>query len=146
MAEVPERLLRRNRDVDPHFSPDERLFRRIAPRDAPDGNLNESLLPSPDFSVNRSKYSEPDDVLLGWPAFGIFSFRVDDIPIEVVAADGRRFRFGAEHAPEDLNYSHSEVCTYSSGSRMKEKKPPGQVRTQFRLELFARGRVLRRPD
>lgn len=131
MAEIPNRLLRRGRAPDPDFLPLERLFRRIPSDDAP----LETVITFRDgsFSVNREKYSLPEDVILGYPGFRVFAFRVQDIPPSLDEGD-RAFTFRVEHVPEEDNYAHSEVRTYCGGERFS-KKPPKTVRAKFRLQL-----------
>lgn len=144
MADTPERLLRRGRPVDPEFAPSERLFRAIARRDfTENGGLLPTAFEFPDFSVNREKYSEPADVLLSRPTHGVAAFEVQDLPGELQNPDGA-YQFKVEHAPEEDNYSHSEVRTYKDGRRYP-KKPPRTLRTLFRLQLSARARLLKEP-
>lgn len=75
----------------------------------------------------------------------MFAFRVRDVPQRCDGPDNRAFTFRVEHVPEDENYAHSEVRTYCDGERAT-RKPPGSVRTQFRLKLFSAGEVLKQPD
>lgn len=140
MAEIPSRLLRQGRALDPDFLPSERLFRRGRPSALDDDPLFESVITFPDFSVNREKYSLPKDVILGYPGFRVFAFRVQDIPPSFDEGD-RSFNFRVEHVPKDDNYAHSEVRTYCGGERIS-KKPPKTVRTKFRLQLAKAMQVL----
>lgn len=140
MAEIPSRLLRQGREPDPNFLPSERLFRRSRPSALDDDPLFEAVITFPDPSVNREKYSLPEDVILGYPGFRVFTFRVQDIP-RSLDEGGRAFTFGVEHVPEDDNYAHSEVRTYCDGERIS-KKPPKTVRTKFRLQLAKAMQVL----
>lgn len=132
VAEVPERLKRRGRPVDQEFSGDERLFRRVTPHhptDA-DGFVLPPGVPLPDLSVNREKYSEPADVLIGYPdAVGVAAAAVSDIPAEIEG-----FEFRPVHDPEEENYSHTEVRTFQEGKHLK-RKPPSSVRKAFRLSF-----------
>lgn len=145
MVEVPRRLLRQGRQPDPRFLPSERLFRRIHPDHLEGGQVLSAAIPFPDFSVNREKYSIPEDVLLDHTGFGILAFQVRDVPPRLDGADDREFTFKVEHVPEEENYAHSEVRTYCDGERTSAK-PPKALRAEFRLRLCAAGRVLVRPD
>jgi hypothetical protein len=143
MPDVPSRLLRQGRPADPDFLPSELLFRRIHPRQFLEGRVDETSLESPDFSVNREKYSVPGDVVAQHAGFGICAFRVRDIPPRIQSGDGRVFTFPVEHVPEEDNYSHSEVRTYCDGERvLKPKKAPNTVRTEFRILLFKDNKVV----
>lgn len=132
MAEIPERLKRRGREADQEFSLGERLFRRVTPRHPLDseGFVLPPGVPLPDLSVNREKYSEPEDVLIGYPdAIGVAAAVVGDIPAEI---EGYEFR--AVHDPEEDNYSHTEIRTFRNEKRVR-RKPPSLVRKAFRLSF-----------
>ena len=146
MAEVPGTLLRRGRPVDPVFERGEPLYRRLRAFDVDaDGRVEPTSLESPDFSVNRGKYSEPGDVILLHPRCGIASFLVVDVPELLVSGDDVEYRFAVEHDPLDDNYAHSEVRTYRGRRRLAPKKAPKSVRTRFRLALAAKMKILERP-
>lgn len=132
MAEIPERLRRRGRAAVQEFSSDERLFRRVTPHHPLDseGFVLPPGVPLPDLSVNREKYSEPEDVLIGHPdAVGIAAAVVGDIPAEI---DG--YEFLPVHDPQEDNYSHTEIRTFRDGKRLR-RKPPNLVRKEFRLSF-----------
>lgn len=147
MPEFPERLLRRGRPVDPVFEPEERLYRRLRVIDVDlEGRIEPTSLESPDFSVNRGKYSEPADVILSDSSHGIASFTVADVPESLLSAEEIEFQFSVEHDPLDDNYSHSEVRSYKSGGRLgPRKKPPKAIKTLFRLSLVPKMEILREP-
>lgn len=146
MAELPDRLLRRGRPVDPVFDPGEHLYRRLRAVDIDqDGRVEPTSLESPDFSVNRSKYSEPDDVVISHPRCGIAAFTVEEVPRSLLSGGDIEYRFSVEHDPLDDDYAHSEVRSYKDGKRLAPKKSPKAVRTKFRLILASKMRVLREP-
>jgi hypothetical protein len=128
---------------DPEFEASERLFRRIHPVFYVEGSLSEGFIPFPAFSVNREKYSSPEDVIAESPHFGIASFRVVDIPERLVVDSSRGYEFGVEHVPETGNYAHSEVRSYSDGVMAE---PPKSVRKRFRDLLRRRITILRAPN
>ncbi len=127
---------------DPEFEASERLFRRIHPDHFVSGILTDAFLPFPSFSVNREKYSRPDDILREHPQFGIAAFAVGDIPQKLDAEPGQVFEFGVEHVPLPDNYAHSEVHSYLAGTKAK---PPRIVRKRFRDLLRRRTVVLKEP-
>lgn len=127
---------------DPEFEDSERLFRRIHPEHFMEGVLADAFLPFPSFSVNREKYSQPEDVIRDHPTFGIAAFAVGDIPPELEGEPGQAFRFGVEHAPLPDNYAHSEVHSYQNGAKAK---PSRIVRKRFRDLLRQRATIMRRP-
>jgi hypothetical protein len=127
---------------DPHFSPSERLFRRIPPEDVVNGTISDASLPSPSFSVNREKYSNARDVVEGYPGFRIAAFQVGDIPPSISGDAGESYQFGVEHEPLPDNYAHSEVNSYREGAKLRHK-PPRQVRKLFRDLLRRRIEILK---
>jgi hypothetical protein len=127
---------------DPEFEASERLFRRLHPDHLVSGFLIDAFLPFPAFSVNREKYSHPEDVVRDHPHFGIAAFSVGDIP-ERLDSEGQIFRFGVEHAPLPDNYAHSEVYSHLDGV---PAKPPRIVRKRFRDLLRRRTVVLKEPE
>lgn len=115
--------MRRNgREIDPEFASDEKLFRRCpADRQGEQikaGEVHIDRIPFyPDMSVNRSKYSEPKDVLYPdfFQTFGVFSFRVEQIPDAISDDTGNHFEWKPIHVPEENNYGHSELRTFKNG-------------------------------
>ncbi len=68
-------MYRRGRPVDSHFEPTEKLYRHCQG----DHIVGDRVLPqafrAPDFSVNRGKYSQPEDVLMpSYERWGVVSF------------------------------------------------------------------------
>lgn len=102
-----------------------------------DGFVLPPGIPFPDLSTNREKYSEPEDVVLGYEedAVAIAAARVRDIPERV-----GEYEFRPVHVPEPENYAHTEVRTFQEGEHL-ERKPSKTVRKEFRLSF--RLKVLR---
>ena len=136
---------------DNNFTPAERLFLRLNPVGWVPEVASQQKIPLnevrfPDFSVNREKYSRPEDVLRpNWPDYGIASFRVMDVPESLVHEQtGHQFDFRVEHVPEPDNYAHSEVRTYEGGQRAR-REPSKAVRLRFRAILQQRIILIREP-
>lgn len=118
----PDRLFRNGRFNDAGFLPEERLYFRIRKDYVFDGEkIDVTQIRSPDFSVNREKYSLPEDVLIdvSAPDFHIACFQVSDIPLSLEPSGGGAFyEFRAEHDPDDTlgkeNYAHSEVRSFKN--------------------------------
>src|SRR5687767_14248952 len=86
----PTRMYRRQRPIDPLLPPHERLFMRC-PREWVDADrIKPAYIHFPDQSVNRAKYSRPQDVLLpdgtaqskDWLFWGVAAFQVADVPLD----------------------------------------------------------------
>jgi hypothetical protein len=124
-------------EIDPYFLPDENLYLRVNPDHAnPDPQLKAMLgsVNFPNFSVNRGKYSVPEDVLKPKPTWWIVSFQVKDIPTNLKTEDGRNFQFAPVHLPEPDNDAHSEVRSNLEGE-LQMSEPPKSLRLKFREEL-----------
>ena len=52
MADLPDAMRQRDRPPDPHFDPDERLFRRFRPEDVEGNTVAVDAIELPDMSVN----------------------------------------------------------------------------------------------
>jgi hypothetical protein len=154
MADLPERLYRRGRPDDQEFEPTEELYHRCKegstyedPAQPSAWRLKPSALRSPDFSVNRQKYSQPEDVLLptyqGW---GVAAFAVGDVPASISSPGQVGFEFRVEHVPEEENYAHSEIRTYRGERRiLASSKVPDTVKSLFRQRLSERSRIIIHP-
>jgi len=127
----PPRMHRQNRQPDPVFAPDESLYHRVPHSHA---ELKEALKSSfqfPQCCVNRSKYSEPYDVLFDGPdpqGYQVVSWQVRQVTgiIEPVG-DSATYECLTKHLPEELNFAHTELQTYKQGDRSKMRSPsPGQ--------------------
>lgn len=134
------------REPDPVFDPAERLYRRIPLKDVDAGEVSDASIPSPAFSVDRSKYliGSPGVLIRQHPDKGLARVVVGDIPPSVQSDQGERYDFGVEHRPEPGHYSHSEVHSYRSGIRLAdiEKEPPRHVRKKFRDLLRRKFKIL----
>ena len=153
------RLAQRGRAAVLDFTPEERLYRRcpiseLDPAD-PERLFPDTISFYPDWSVNRGKFSEPEDVLypeyLGW---GVAAFQIKDIP-EPYETEGKiTYRWDAQHQPLEENYSHTEIWTYKDGTHLAnpkteaDPKPPklsNTVKKYFRTVLSERARVICAP-
>jgi hypothetical protein len=146
-------MWRAGRDPDQDFSePGESLYYRCRPEHVEDGHILPEGQGQPPFSftgkappgvsVNRGRYSQPEDVLV--PGVGQPSDRYDgyvvaclyvrDVP---TAADDFRFRLA--HVPEEDNYSHSEIRAFRNNG-VESVRPPPSVRKWLRYWMAERAR------
>ncbi len=137
---VPERLLSNGRDMDSEFLPAELLFRRVGPRDiAADGCMIPSLIPFPNTSTNRGKYSNPEDVLEGREELLAYSMAISEMPPSC-STDGRSgtiiYSLLPIHSPEESNYSHTELRLFKDdGSPVGNNFNSRTAKKHFRLKL-----------
>lgn len=155
----PRRMWRQGREIDPVFEPTEPLFSRCAKKDIIEGDENSADVLSsiavrfPDFSVNRGKYSEPEDVLIpsvGEPLdkyaqMGIVKFTVGTATWEH-KPDQVKYEMRVEHNPDEHNYSHSEVKTYKNGVYDSGVKINNTIKKEYRARLARGAEIVRRPS
>ena len=138
-------MYRRGRPVDQEFEPSEQLYRRYKREHWVDNHFSNTGLRFPDESgpsVNRGKYSEPEDVLFSpsgeFNRWGVLKFRVADIPGPIEDGAGCLYLFSARHVPEDDNYAHSELWAATAGEGAKPARPSSRVKKEFRVRLSQR--------
>lgn len=152
----PGRMWRRGRAVDPEFAPEEFLYVRCRKCHVTNTRLTDvAAIRFPDQSVNRQKYSKPQDVLAPEPAnenskewiyWGVAGFSVDSVPSSIVDDDRVICDFNVEHDPLEYNYAHSEIRVYVKGERVREKKRINRVRRKrFRLAIMDKAVVVLEP-
>lgn len=122
-------------EINPHFEPSERLFRRVPVEDVESGFISNASIRLPAFSVDRETYlvNGPADSLRRHPHMGLMWFYVSDIPLTLSGDDGNTFSFGVEHRPEEGLPAHSEVLSYRDG--VETNKLPDGVKKKFREAL-----------
>ena len=143
---IPQEMFRNGRPIDPIFLQDEKLYIRF---DRIDGkNVDPACIRAPIQSVNRSKYSKAEWVLLdNYPKFlnwGYGSFKVWDVPESITSEFNITHFYKVEHAPLDDNYSHSEVRAYKNGELVKRKNDA--IRLKYRVILSQRITILKVPE
>jgi hypothetical protein len=143
---IPQEMFRNGRPIDPNFLPDEELYIRF---DRIDGkNVDPACIKAPVQSVNRSKYSRAEWVLLArYPQFldwGYGSFKVSDIPESITSEFNITHFYKVEHVPLEDNYSHSEVRAYKNGELVRRKNDA--IRLKYRVILSQKIIILRMPE
>jgi len=133
-------LYRRGREVVPEFAASEMLYMRYSAEQFLEDHLNPAAIRSQlKQSVNRGRFSEPEDVLFSetgeYNGLGAVEFPVSAIPDKVDQPDGPSYTFSVQHQPEELNYSHSEIWSDQDPSTGGFRKPSRTVSAAFRLRL-----------
>ena len=146
-----DRVHRNGRAPDQTFAPDEHLFRRY-PRQFLHGGkpvpLTMTFEDDSGISTNRSKYSQPQDVLEPdcceghhRPECVVLDILVSDVPTELMTTDdtGRVFRFRTAHRPKEECFAHAEIwCNEQGDIERPYQAPPKHVKKLFRAELAQR--------
>jgi hypothetical protein len=147
-AEYRERVYCNNRVADQNFPPDELLFRRFPRNSLINGwpvPLNLPIEDTSGISVNRARYSLPQDVLDPDCCHGkyridmvVLEFAVGDLPKKVAAHD-REFAFVPKHVPLECCYAHSEIwCNPQGDIDQPCERPSKTIRDLFRAELLSK--------
>jgi len=162
MPELPEYMYQKERLIDPEFTPQESLFRRVPPfiwddwKD--DGDIELDAIQFPDMSVNREKYGPAESArwergrYVDW---GVVGFLVGDIPSEILYQGAVIYRLKAAHKPERRNYPHSEVQAFEAKwespqveIHIDESTMPGvplEAQQEWRELLRRKCRIILRP-
>lgn len=144
--ELPARMYRNGREIDPVFDPEELVYHRCILSDLVDGKFSSVSIKFPDWSVNRGKYCRPSDVLLpSWLDFGVAEFKVKDVPSDMKSSGDTNFNFKIEHDPLEENYSHSELRVYKNGFHDKKVSVSSLVKKEFRVRLSLRINIALEP-
>jgi hypothetical protein len=155
-AEYRQRVHTNGRAADQNFGADESLFRRFPKESLVNGWPMPLTVHFDDtgISVNRSRYSLPQDVLEpdccdGYVRVGqvVLEFLASDIPAQL-PAEIPAYRFVLRHVPLECCYAHSVIWVNEEGDIERPcLKPSKTVRNLFRAELLtkmqAAGRVPR---
>lgn len=140
------------------FGRDEVLFRRFRKNQLVNGELTPAALQFPKtaaeggHSVNRSRFSEPEDVL--WvgqdrvEGFGIFQFAVSVIPPDVTCPDTHaRYAFFPKHVPLEDNYAHSEIwCDHMPRENAGYVIPSNRVKKELRAKISKYSQIIRQAE
>jgi hypothetical protein len=141
----PGHMLRNGRGEDQVFSQDELLYRRCISDHLHDNRIVDASFNFPGTSVNRSKYSQPEDALLSddgqFAGCGVLEFAVESIPAQIEDGEGVRFVCFPKHVPQDDNYSHSEIWCEREEHRGVLANPSSATKKKFRAMLSQHVRV-----
>lgn len=147
MVNIPQRLCINGRKRDDEFEQNEVLYLRFKKTHFDSSSRFPILaVRFPDCSVNRSKYSEPEDVLLpNWLDYGIAQVMASDIPTSI--PEDETVTFTVKHDPvgpgHDYfatqgfeNYAHAEIRAYRDNIHLKSKEAvKSLVRKKFRTAV-----------
>jgi hypothetical protein len=142
VCERPARLRRDGRDKDCNFAPTEKLYRRYKCDHFVGNqfsNMGLSLRVPP--SLNRSKYSEAQDVLFSeaneFENWGVLSFCIRDIPTPL-PEQPPEFDFSPNHDPLEDNFAHTELLCDRRPATGNHVEPRSAIRKLFRATLSQR--------
>jgi len=150
---VLNRLKRNGREESQDFDINESLFLRFPQLSAVDGRLYPPSIKFPAFSVNRDRFSRFDDVLFWqypkYASWGVCSFLAKDIPTPITTEEHSKkttmYEFCVWHVPEDDNFAHSEVKTYSDDKLRLNDINSKIVKKRFRYCLSEKINILKSP-
>lgn len=133
-------MYKRDREAVQDFAGDEPLYLRFMRQHFLDGQLlPEGIRSQLKQSVNRGRFSQPEDVLFSetgeYNGLGVAQFYVADIPPRVAQPNGPAYVFFVRHEPEETNYSHSEIWSDHENRTGGFRPPSRTVSLKFRVEL-----------
>ena len=138
---------------DPDFQNEEKLYIRVRPGDYDfsQNGLKDGFFKFPEQSVNREKYSKPEDVLNSpdprkdCSTYGIIFICYGEIPPPT--KDWVPNSFQAVHLPveEENNYAHAGIQTLTHGI-YRGIEPTKKIRQLMRQALKRNCRIFRVPD
>jgi hypothetical protein len=139
-------MFRRDRPVDENFDVAEALYYRCQAQHVDGHQLLPEAIRFPNFSVNRSKYSEPEDVLIpSYHNWGIATFGVRDLPEPESTDEKTEYEWQVVHDPLEDNYAHSEVRTFKNRTYSEDLKVPTTIKKKFRQILSERIIITHQP-
>lgn len=135
----PDRLRANGRGIDPNFDDDEVLYRAVHEDAFVAGFVDPNSWNLNDDSVNRSKYSERDDVLIDRDnhvpvQLSVSSFPIIGSPPGTVSDSPHQFCISPIHKPLEENYSHSVLRCHllADGQRRRKKPNPNPLKEELR--------------
>ena len=135
-------MYRRGRPLAQEFAEEEPLYLRYGCEDFAENQLQYSAVRFPQMSVNRGRFSEPEDVLFSeegkFDGLGVLELRVADIPKRLEQDNGPAYVFFMHHAPLEDNYAHSEICSARDPETASPRSPSATVKTKFLIMLCQR--------
>ena len=142
-------MIQGDRGIDKDFLGHHSLYHRCKLEDLAGDRMNPTRIRCDNASVNWSKYSKPWDVIFDYPGGGIVRFVVRDLPSELPTEppQGAKLRsFSPVHDPMPDNYAHSEIGTFTEGTRVPNPNLSKTVRKEFQNIMSNRGLILLRPS
>jgi hypothetical protein len=127
---------------------DEALYRSVEKDHVDEHGVLAAAVEMPACSFNRSKYSNPEDVIVSSrpKENGVLEITPRELPPPVPRASGEPYEFFAADDPIDGNDAHCEVRIRRTGIEYKANhKPNRDILLKARAELAKRMRVHRVP-
>jgi len=133
--ERPFRMMRSGRAEDQDFSPSELMYRRYLQDDFEGESFRPARFSFPP-SLNRQRYSEPEDVIFSetgeFDDCGVLECSVEQLSVRLLDDRNVEYGFVPVHRPEENNYSHSEIWAKSSQSNAPTPQPSKVARKMYR--------------
>ena len=158
----PPRMYAAGRPAIQDFWPEERLYFRVCRTDAAGrpcetaGKLNIGAIRAKNQSVNRSRFSKPEDVLIpptdrpeaDFSQWGFASVAVQDLPVQLrsIPDSNPSYSYRPVHDPLPDNYAHSEIRAYNDQTAaVHPQGGPRAVSRKYRTIMAHLAVVHRRP-
>lgn len=155
---IPKHLHLNGRVLINEFS-EETLYRRFEKSHIlPSGEISVSIFDTREDSVNRSAFSEPNDVLYNTRALKnsehFFNWGIVGVSTELfkekifpVNDEPRIFQLIPNHCPEECMYPHSQIEIFENGNRItKGQTKPKSIKTAIRSYYREIWQLYKMPD
>lgn len=137
-------MMRNGRPGDQQFSPGELMYRRYVQEDF-DGDCLKPARFSIPPSLNREKYSHPEDVIFSemgeLDQHGVLECSVEGLSVTVFDDHHMEYIFVPVHLPEENNYSHSEMWADCTQTGQRTDRPSRIARKTYRTMVSQRFKV-----
>ena len=137
--------------LDQGFESGEKLYHAVESKQVREDRIIPATLRVPNTSVNREKYSRPEEVCTGTRIlWGVLAFTVDDSTCSILNNVGDLYLFRVEHDPcpklDRSNYAHCEIRVYREDQEDEPRKDvPNTVKDKYRHRIKIRARVIIAP-
>lgn len=147
-------MKKNGRPVDPNFSADEKLYRRVRPGSVHKGKVHIDAIELPDISTMRDKYcNDPEWVLIDttrrhdFSTWGIATITIKDIPEETLWRGIETIQTTARHKPLRDNYPHTEIQAHRGDDHISSREDlPPEFHLQFRLRIAQTTKIVKQPQ
>ena len=149
MVDPPPPILNGEQELpNEKFDPNEQLYFRVRPDDDLLDVVTIDDIPSLPFSVNRGSLSQPEEVIVNHPNWGITGFPVEALPKTLISEPGNtRYEFRLVPKVEHGNKAHANIVCFKNGQEVKKSSQIAEtIKLAFRDSLRKRAYWVRKPS
>jgi len=132
------------RPADSEIPPDEWLYHRVRHQKVDGDRVLPAAVRLPSCSVNRAKYSDPEDVIVPQrpECNGVAEVQAGNMPEPITRPQGPSFHFQTADCPREGNDAHAEIRLRRGADPYSPRlKIPSTIKSRARSLLAAKFRV-----